>query len=67
MAMRATGTNCWISVSCVKEGENYTTHIYCQSRLRGLKCPLEGTAGAKPFELSPACLKKIDAGKSKNG
>ncbi len=59
MAMRATGTSCWISVSCVKDGDGYATHVYCQSRLRGLQCPHEGMPGMKPFELSDACLMMV--------
>jgi len=51
MALRLSGTNCWISTSCAKDGDRRVTHLFCQSRLRGLKRPLEGRPGAKPFEL----------------
>lgn len=59
MAMRLSGSNCWISTRCTKEGEAYATHVYCLSRIRGLKCPLEGKPGAKPFELGPECFKAV--------
>lgn len=65
MAMRLSGTNCWITVSCTKEENEYTTHVYCLSRLRGLKCPLEGKPGVRPFELGPACFNKVK-GPNKN-
>lgn len=65
MAMRLSGTKCWISTKCSKDGEEYTTHVYCQSRQRGLRCPHEGTKGTKPFELSPGCFQAVQVSKKK--
>ena len=59
MALRLSGTNCWISTSCAKDGDRHVTHLFCQSRLRGLKCPLEGVPGVRPFELGAACFESV--------
>ena len=67
MAMRLSGTNCWISTKCAKDGDEYTTYVFCQSKLRGLKCPHEGTNGAKPFKLNPECFKAVKVAKKKAG
>jgi len=66
MAMRLSGTNCWISTRCTKDGQDYSTHVYCLSRIRGLKCPLEGKPGAKPFELGPQCFETVKAAGKKS-
>jgi hypothetical protein len=65
MAMRLSGTNCWTTVSCTKEDQDYTTHVCCLSRLRGLKCPLEGRPGVRPFEFGPECFKTVKGYKKK--
>jgi len=59
MAMRLSGKNCWISTKCSKDGKGHATHVYCVSRLKGLKCPLAGIPGAKTFELNPHCFKAV--------
>jgi len=66
MAMRLSGSNCWITVSCTKENQEYVTHVYCLSRLRGLKCPFKGKSGARPFELGPECFKTVKEDRRKN-
>lgn len=68
MAMRLSGKNCWISTRCTKDGQMYSTHVYCLSRIRGLRCPLEGKPGAKPFELGPQCFEAVrSSGKKAKG
>jgi hypothetical protein len=59
MAIRVSGKNCRISTTCSSDGNGHSTHLYCVSRLKGLKCPLEGTPGVKPFELGPLCFKAV--------
>lgn len=61
MALRLSGTNCWISTKCSKNGDGYFTHAYCINRMRGLRCPREGVAGTKPFELGPECFVAVSA------
>jgi hypothetical protein len=63
MAMRLSGKDCWISTKCSKEGTGHATHVYCVSRLKGLKCPREGVHGAKPFELNPECFRVVKVAK----
>jgi hypothetical protein len=65
MAMRLSGTNCWITTKCAKDSDEYATHVFCMSRLRGLKCPREGSAGTKPYELSLECFKAVQVPKKK--
>jgi len=57
--MRLSGTNCWISTTCTKDGDVYSTYVFCMSRMRGLKCPLDGKQGARPFELSSECFEVV--------
>jgi len=59
MAMRLSGKNCRISTICSKDGRGHTTHVYCISRSKGLKCPLEVFPGVKPFELTPLCFEVV--------
>jgi hypothetical protein len=59
MAMRLSGRNCRIATSNAKDGDRDVTHLFCQSRLRGLKCPLEGVPGVRPFELGAACFESV--------
>jgi hypothetical protein len=35
--------------------------MFCKSRLRGIKCPLEGLPGKKPYELSEECIELVRA------
>jgi len=65
MALRLAGTKCWISVNCSKKGGEGAVHVYCQSRIRGHKCPLDGHPGVKPFELNPACFEMVKVEKDK--
>lgn len=58
-AIRLKGKNCWISTKRSLDDKGPSTHIYCVSRLKGLKCPHEGIPGAKPFVLSPLCFEDV--------
>ena len=59
MAMRLSGRGCRIATSYAKDGDREVTHLYCQSRLMGFKCPLERLPGTNAFELGPACFEPV--------
>ncbi len=65
MAMHLSGRHCRISTVHAKDGEDYATHVYCLSRIHGLKCPLAGKPGAKAYELGPMCFKSAKASPKK--
>ncbi len=59
MAMRLQGSNCWVSTSSGREGDREVVFMFCQSRLRGARCPRDGVPGATPFILGPACFELV--------
>jgi len=59
MALRLSGQACWVVTTSVRDGDGYVSHMYCKSRLRGVKCPLEGLPGKKPYELSEECIELV--------
>ena len=63
MAIRLSGIGCWVSTVRGRDGDHETMFLFCQSRLRGLRCPREGEPDVKPFELSPACFSPVRNGK----
>lgn len=63
MAIRLNGSNCWVSTSVGKEGDREVVFVFCQSRLRGMRCPREGIPGATPFELDTACFEHVQRGR----
>ncbi|OGS56079.1 MAG: hypothetical protein A3K60_02860 [Euryarchaeota archaeon RBG_19FT_COMBO_56_21] len=54
------GSKCWIVTTSVKDGDQYVSHMFCQSKLRGMKCPLEGIPGKKAYVLSNDCVALVD-------
>lgn len=59
MAMRVLGSKCWIMTKSVKVGEGYKSYMYCQSKIRGLGCPLADMPGKKAFELGSECFEPV--------
>ena len=59
MALRLSGHRCCIAKTSAKEGDGYVSHLYCQNRIRGIKCPLEGIPGEKPYVLSTSCVEVV--------
>jgi hypothetical protein len=65
MAIRLQGSNCWVATSSGKEDDREVVFMYCQSRLRGVKCPHEDVPGATPFVLGPKCFEQVQRGKAR--
>ncbi|OGS41976.1 MAG: hypothetical protein A3K67_06955 [Euryarchaeota archaeon RBG_16_62_10] len=59
MALRVLGSKCWIMTKSGKDGSGNASYMYCQSKIRGLGCPLEGKPGKKPFELGSDCFEEV--------
>lgn len=59
MALRLSGQKCWVVTTSVKDGDGYVSHMFCQSRIRGIKCPLEGVPGKKAYVLCRDCIEFV--------
>lgn len=59
MALRVSGSNCWVAVSVAKDGDTKVSHVYCQSKTRGVKCRLEGVPGKKAYVLCSECFEPV--------
>lgn len=60
MALRLSGQKCWVVTTSVRDGDGYVSHIFCQSRIRGIKCPLEELPGKKAYVLSEDCIQLVN-------
>jgi hypothetical protein len=59
MALRVSGSSCWVAVSIAKDDGLQVSHVYCQSKARGVKCRLEGVPGKKTYVLCSECLEPV--------
>jgi len=63
MALRVSGSNCWVTVSVAKDDGLQVSHVYCQSKAKGIKCRLEGIPGKKTYVLCSECLEPVSCPK----
>jgi len=64
VALRVLESKCWIVTKSVGNGDGKASYMFCQSRVRGISCPLEGLPGKKAFELSGECFEIVKRGQS---
>jgi hypothetical protein len=63
MALRVSGSKCRVAVSSAKEDGDQVSHVFCESKLRGVRCRLEGIPGKKAYVLCGDCFQPVDAKK----
>ncbi|MBE0519194.1 MAG: hypothetical protein IH630_08260 [Thermoplasmata archaeon] len=59
MALRLLRSRCWIVTNQGREGDENTTYMFCQTKLRGMRCPLKEIPGKIAFELSSDCFEAV--------
>jgi hypothetical protein len=59
MALCVSGSNCWVAVSVAKDDGLQVSHVYCQSKARGVKCRLKGLPGKKTYVLCSECFEPV--------
>jgi hypothetical protein len=59
MALRVAGPDCRVAVSVSKEDGLQVSHVYCQNKVRGIKCRLEAIPGKKAHVLSNECFEPL--------
>ncbi len=60
MAMKISGASCRVAVSSGKDGDKHVSHLFCESKIYGLRCRLEGLPGKKAYVLCSDCLQPAD-------
>jgi len=59
MALRVSGSKCRVAVSSAKENGDDVSHVFCESKLYGMRCRLEGIPGKKAYVLCSDCLQPV--------
>ncbi len=67
MALRLLGSTCWIVAKSKTEKSGRVSHMFCQSKIRGMSCPLKDLPGKKAFELSGECFELVGRPSFDNG
>ena len=63
MALRISGPKCRVSVTSAKENGDHVSHLFCESKLHGVRCRLEGVPGKKAYVLCNECFQPVDPNK----
>ncbi len=59
MALKVSGDKCRVAVSFGKDGDNAVSHVFCESKLYGVRCRLDGIPGKKAYVLCSDCFQPI--------
>jgi hypothetical protein len=63
VALRVSGSKCRVAVTSGKDGACQVSHVFCESKLYGVKCRLDGIDGRKPYVLCAECFQPADCSK----
>jgi hypothetical protein len=67
MALRISGSKCRVTLTSAREGSDDVSHMFCDSRLHGVPCRLDGLPGKKAYVLCIECLQPVGGHKTHGG
>ena len=65
MALKLTGAKCRVAMTSSKDGDSHVSHVFCESKLHGVRCRLEGVPGKKAYVLCNECFQPVHGSKTR--
>ncbi len=65
MALRLSSSKCRVALTTGNEGNSKVSHMFCESKLYGVRCKLDGKPGKKAYVLCNDCFQQVDPRRGK--
>ncbi len=59
MALRVLGSKCRVAVTSARDGGDHVSHVFCDSKLHGVRCRFDGVPGKKAYVLCNECFQPV--------